>query len=471
MKWIRNILILAAVVFTTGIFHACRVEDEFTNDPSAKLSFSVDTLYFDTVFTRLDSAGRRPVSVTKQIRVTNPNKNAVRTNIRLSGNFNNVYRLNIDGQSVNQVYGKEIYGKDSIIIFVQCYIEPGSQNLPFIVADQLIFETNGNVQDVDLVAWGQDANYFSNQVLSCSTSSMRWTSEKPYVIFDSILIPEGCTLTIDPGTKIHSYNKSCILVAGTLVVNGTPENPVIFQGTRIDGEYKDLTNQWIGIRFLPRSKNNVITGAIIRNGYVGIEADSLPVNSNPNLTISQSQIYNMAAVGIVGYSSNIVAFNNLITECGQFGFFGALGGKYKLTHNTIASYNSNFNRQNPLVVFDNTPYYDQNNNLVARYELSFELVNNIIYGSLDDEFLINNNTAGLPIPTPIIQTNLFRTKQGSLNANGNVLNKDPRFENYATYDFRIKPESPAKNSGTQTNIFVDIKNNARSATPSMGCWE
>ncbi len=459
------------------LFFACRPEEEFTTDSSVKLQFSVDTISFDTVFAQLDSVKFRPISVTKQLRITNPSNNAIKTNIRVinNGNTGNIFRLNIDGVSTNQVYGKEIYGKDSLIIFVQCYIDANERpniNDTFGVFSQIVFETNGNVQDVDLVAWGQNANYFNNEVLNCNLGDLRWTSEKPYVLYDSILVPEGCTLTIDAGTRIHSYNKSCILVAGTLVVNGTVENPVIFEGTRTDGDYKDLANQWAGIRFLPRSKDNVITGAIIRNGFVGVEVDSQPVNSNPNLTISQCQIYNMSAVGIVGYSSKIVAVNNLITECGQFGFFGALGGDYKLVHNTIAAYNVNFNRQNPLVVFDNSPYYDQNNTVVARYNLSFELVNNIIYGSLEEEFLINNNTAGLPITTPIIQTNLFRTKQtSSLNVNGNVLNKDPQFENYLTYDFRIKATSPAKNTGTQTNVAIDIKNNPRSTSPSMGCWE
>ncbi len=470
LKPIKYILILTAI-FVSGIFHACRIEDEFTTDPSAKLQFSVDTIYFDTVFTQLDSGGVRPISVTQQIRVINPHNNAVKTNIRLSGNFPSVFRLNIDGQSTNQVYGKEIYGKDSLIIFVQCYIQAGNQNLPFVVADQILFETNGNVQDVDLVAWGQDANYLFNDVLDCNTGNLRWTADKPYVIYDSILVPEGCVLTIDAGARIHSYNKSSILVAGTLIVNGTANNPVIFEGTRLDGDYKELSNQWAGIRFLPRSKDNIITGSIIRNGYIGVEVDSQSVNSNPNLTITQSQIYNMSAVGIVGYSAHVVASNNLITDCGQFGFFGALGGKYQLVHNTIASYNTKFNRQNPILVFDNTPYFDQQNNIVARYNLSFELVNNIVYGSLEEEFLINAHTQGLPITTPIISNNLFRTKQGGLNTNGNVINKDPLFENFIINDYRLKANSPAKNTGTQTNILFDLKNNPRSTTPSMGCWE
>lgn len=463
------------IIFFAGllllIVNACRIEDEVTTDSSAKLQFSIDTLYFDTVFTKLDSTGLRPISVTKQIRVVNPNKNAVKTNIRLSGRFANVYRLNIDGESTNQKFGKVILGKDSIIIFVQCYIDPGNQNLPFVVADQLIFETNGNVQDIDLVAWGQDATYLFNTEISCQNNNLRWTSEKPYVIYDSILVPKGCTLTIDAGTKIHSYNKSCILVAGTLVVNGTPENPVIFEGTRIDGEYKELSNQWIGIRLLPGSKDNIINSAIIRNGFIGIEVDSQPVSANPNLRLNQSRIYNMAAVGVVGYSSHVLATNNEITACGQFGFFGALGGNYKLYHNTIASYNVNFNRQNPLVVFDNSPYTDKDNNIVAKYELSIELVNNIIYGSLDEEFLINNNSAGIPPTPPIIQTNLFKTKQGGLNVNGNILNQDPKFTNSSSNNYQLKAESVAKAKGTSIGINVDLKNNPRAAAPTLGCWE
>ncbi len=39
-------------------------------------------------------------------------------------------------------------------------INPGDADLPFIVTDSIVFETNGNIQDVDLVAWGgQNANF------------------------------------------------------------------------------------------------------------------------------------------------------------------------------------------------------------------------------------------------------------------------------------------------------------------------
>jgi hypothetical protein len=474
LKTLKYFFIFIALA-CSGIFHACRPEEEFTNDPSVRLSFSADTVLFDTVFSPLDSQRLRPLSVTKQLRVTNTNKNAVKVNIRLAGMAGTTYRLNIDGVPANAVYGKEILGKDSLIIFIQCYIDTTQNDTavnPFIKTDEIVFETNGNKQSVVLTAWGQNANYLNNTVLNCNAGNLRWSPGKPIVIYDSILVPEGCTLTIDAGTRIHSYNKSCLLVAGTLIVNGTYENPVVFEGTRIDGDYKDLSNQWIGIRFLPRSKDNIIQYAIIRNGFVGIEVDSQPVTANPNLRLRNCKINNMAAVGVVGYSSQIEAINNEITNCGQFGFFGAIGGNYTLIHNTIASINSSFNRQNPLVVFDNSPFLNSDRQIVARYLLTFTLVNNIVWGGLDEELLINNNPDGLPPGNIAIQNNLLRTKQTGLTSSGNIVNRDPLFENVAKLNYKLKATSPAKARGINAGVSSDLGNNPRAVTaPSIGCWE
>lgn len=40
-------------------------------------------------------------------------------------------------------------------------IDPNKDDNPLIQTDSIVFETNGNLQDVDLVAWGQDANYIT----------------------------------------------------------------------------------------------------------------------------------------------------------------------------------------------------------------------------------------------------------------------------------------------------------------------
>lgn len=450
---------------------ACKKEDEISNDPAFKLTFSTDTLFYDTVFTQSGRNG--PLSVTKQLWVSNRNKQAVKSNIRLSGKFPGVFLLNIDGKPTTGELGKEIRGNDSIMIFVQIYIPEGGSNLPFVINDQLVFETNGNVQEVQLIGWGQDANYYKNEVLDGSAGHLVWTPEKPYVIYDSILVPTGLTLTIKAGTRIYSHNNSVILVLGTLIVEGSKASPVVFEGTRTDMDYRTRSGQWIGIRFLPRSKDNVIRHAIIRNGVLGVEVDSLPVNNNPNLVMSETKIDNMLAAGIVGYSAHIVAVNNIISNCGQFTFYGALGGEYTLYHNTLAAYNIGFNRQNPHFLLDNSPFKNEAGNVVLAVPLNYRLVNNIIYGSREEELILNNAADGnQTFTTRVIQNNLLRTTIQALQTNDNVLNKDPRFEDITHSDFRIKPDSPAKNKGVWIGVAKDFGEGIRSAvTPSIGAWE
>ena len=85
----------------------------------------------------------------------------------------------------------EIGAEDSLFIFVEVTIDPNNQNTPLIVTDSILFETNGNLQDIDLVAWGQDAHYYRNLpevhsvFLNCNDV---WNNDKPYVIYGYALV-------------------------------------------------------------------------------------------------------------------------------------------------------------------------------------------------------------------------------------------------------------------------------------------
>ena len=60
------------------LFFACKPEQLITTDPSAKITFSKDTVLFDTVFTTVGS-------VTKRFAIYNKNKNAINiSNIHLT---------------------------------------------------------------------------------------------------------------------------------------------------------------------------------------------------------------------------------------------------------------------------------------------------------------------------------------------------------------------------------------------------
>ncbi len=467
----KRLIPIVLVLLLIGGLQSCRKQDVFTKD-RVSLSFSTDTVFFDTIFSKLGENPNSPRSVTLQVRVTNPNKEAVKTNISLAGNFYGIFKLNVDGRSGNSFPEIEIRGEDSIYIFVQAYINQVGSNTPFIVADQILFETNGNKQDVDLVAWTQDANYFQNEVLNCNAGNLLWTNEKPYVIYDSILIPKGCTLTIEAGTRIHNYNNSAILIQGTLVVNGTVDKPVIFEGSRLDDDYKELAGQWIGLRFLPGSSGNKITGAIIKNGYIGIEVDSMPSAGTFGLEVKETIVRNMSAVGMLNYTAKVKMENCLVSNCGLFTFIGELGGTYELLHNTFSAQSQNAGRKDPGFYLSNAPGRDQDGKILYKFPLSFILQNNIIYGSLDDELLVFEDPDGEPVQTKRIEACLIKTKNFNLAINGNILNRDPKFKNASKYDYEIESTSPCANTGIAVGVFFDLKGRSRNAVnPSIGAYE
>lgn len=454
----------------SALFFSCRKEDEFTTDASARLAFSTDTVMFDTVFSQVGT--NRPLSITKQLWVINNNEKGVKVNIRIAGNLYGIYKINIDGQPANAIAGKEIRGKDSIVIFVQVYLNQVGVNTPFVVTDQLVFETNGNVQDVDLVAFAQDAHYFNGEVLRGENGNLHWTADKPYVIYDSILVPNGYTLTIDAGTKVFSHLKSAILIGGTLLVNGTQSKPVVFEGDRLDPDYRDRAGQWGSIHLLTSSSDNVITHAEIKNGLIGVRVDSLSTNQNPKLLLRNSIIKNMSSVGLLGFTADITAINNAIVNCGQFTFYARFGGNYNLYHNTFAAYPFRFNRQNEQFLLDNSPLTNEDGSqIVAAFPLNVVMVNDIVYGTQEEELLINNDPKG-GASSLLIQQCLLRTKLTALDANGNILNKDPLFMNPSTDEFQLKDASPAKGKGVFVNVTTDLTDKTRSSTaPSIGAYE
>lgn len=455
---------LLAVVLLLLFGSSCRKERFFT-DSSAKLRFSTDTVLFDTVFTKLGSTGN-PRSVNRRFTVTNPHNQTIKTNIRLAGGANSPFRINIDGMVSTEVKDYEIRKEDSIYLFVEVTIDPNNLSNPLIVYDSILFETNGNVQDVKLVAWGQDAYYFEDSVLACNIT---WADKtKPYVIFNSVLVPEGCKLTIMEGVKVYSSVNSRLYVNGTLEVKGTAAERVVFQGSRLENRFDDVPGQWWGIRFLPASKNNSITYADIRNGIIGVEVDSLQAGGAPKLNISQTDIRNMSAAGLVGYTARIEALNCVVVNCGQYTFLGELGGHYLLTHCTFANYSTTFSRQKPHFGLSNADYKD-GAGAVTTNALWYDMRNSIVYGSLTEELVFFEGGGGAL--TKNIADCILKTETTGL-AVSNKLNIDPRFKNFRELDFQLDTLSPATDAAPALlpPVLVDVKGEPR-VLPDIGAYE
>jgi len=399
--------------------------------------------------------------------------------------------MNIDGIAGNSQTNIEIPAKDSIFIFLEVTIDPSSSNTPYILSDSLVFTTGTKKQDVDVVAWGQDAYFhtantygdiingtdttrFYYHLLDCSQP---WTNDKPHVIYGYAVVDPGKTLLINEGCNVYLHNNSGILVGnpfieasgGSIKVNGTFGNEVTFQGDRLDPWYKDIPGQWDRIWLMPGSIDNEINYAIIRNGNIGIHADTV-ANNKPTVNISNTIIENMSAIGILGQGANITATNTVISKCGQYAVACNIGGTYNFTHCTFANYWDYSNRSTPSILLNN--YYEgADGNIYVRNLEEANFTNCIIDGNLSTEVSFQEQELGTFNYTfdhclikldPTISTDNEHYENV-------IINQSPKFVDNLESNFHLKEDSPAIDAGIGPSDS-DIEGNPRS-NPDIGAYE
>ncbi|MCC2545625.1 hypothetical protein LJY25_04150 [Hymenobacter sp. BT175] len=470
-------------------------EELLTRDPSATLEFSTDTVLFDTVFVQTGS-------VTKRLWVYNRNARAVRVEqISLANPGSTTYTVTVGGDVGTTARNVTIRGKDSLLVLVKAFIDPSpSETKPFLVEEELRFETNGNDQRVKLVAYGQNA-YFHNAQRLCTQT---WRSDKPHVIYNSVLVSRGCVLTIEAGTRIYSHAGSAIIVQGTLLVNpvfqpGTTEvkpddrNIVRFAADRRERFYDEIPGQWQGIQFdSTSSRNNVVRYTELKNAAFGLLVyNPGNVTPHPRVTVENCVIKNISGAllsfasggqtfegaGIFSFSGDFDVTNTLFTNCGEYAVRG-IGGAFDLDFCTVANYTPRFNRKTASLWFTNEPAVRR---VPAPLPLSISVTNSIVWGSVADELFFKNiGTSYQPsIRNSLLRTDEFKSVFGG---NSNLLNIYPKFRRAPEtpaadkFDFRLDTLSPASNRPLlrplAPNVQRDLRNNLRSATaPDLGAYE
>ncbi len=476
IRLIFNLLIFSIIIIS------CEKENLETNQ-NIKLHFSDDTITFDTIFASIGS-------ITKTLTVYNHNDLDITTNVNLKGVSAANFRINIDGVPGNNQRDILIPANDSIFVFLEVTIDPSNNNTPYILSDSLVFTTGNSIQDVNLVAWGQDAyfhtaNTFGNIINGTDTTrfyyhlldcSVPWENDKPHVIYGYAVIDPQNTLIINEGCQIYMHKNSGILVGnpfkeetgGTLKVNGVLGNEVVFQGDRLDNWYKDIPGQWDRIWFTPGSIDNEINYAVIKNGNIGLHADTV-YNNNPTLKVNNTIIKNMSGIGILGQGADIEVTNSIISECGQFMVACNIGGNYNFTHCTFANY-WNYNRRNTPSILLNNYYEGADGNIYTRNLESANFVNCIIDGALSSEISYQNNESG--VFNYSFDHCLLKIDPTIDTENNNYINIlkniSPEFSN--ENDFNLSETSPAIDFGRETSITLDILGNIRSE-PDLGGFE
>jgi hypothetical protein len=437
----------------------CKPEEEIISyDISGELEFDRDTVLFDTIFTGIGSTTRR-------LKVFNPSANAVNiSKIELGGGTNSSYQIIINGTEQNMAEELVLFGKDSILILVEVFIDPKDENNPYLVNDSIIFETNGKQQSVKLVAWGQDANYLGNTVLPCDFT---WTKDRPYVLYASVLVDTLCSLNIEKGTKIFAAKDAYLYVSGHLISKGDAKERIVFRNDRLEIPYENIPGQWGGIIFLPGSRNNIIEFTTIRNAIYGIRLGTPDQDTIPDVVLKNVMIENMSHSGIINFTSDLYAENTLVNNCIEFICANIAGGNYTYKHCTFANYGLNFIRQSPSFYVSDNIELDDGSSIIE--DISVSLQNSIIHGDLEDELFFN--LGGGADYQLALSSNLIRSTIPELDTLENILNMDPKFIDPFQYDYHLDTLSPAKNAGRNLGIKTDLDGNDRDESPDIGAYE
>ena len=331
MKITNTAFTFLFILITSVLIYSGCAKDEFNTDPAYTLEFSTDTVMFDTIFTTIGSSTRSLV-----IRNTSDSRVNI-SRISLARGKASPFRLNIDGTPTEEFLNMEIGANDSAYIFVKVTIDPNNINAPLVESDSIVFETNGNKQDIKLVAWGQDAYFHKNEILN---GDMTLPSDKPHVIYGKLTAGNGCNLIIEAGTKLFFHTGSSFEVrkGASLTVSGTLETPVTFKGDRLETYYLTTPGMWDGIWLENGCKNVSFTYAEITNAKVGIQADSSGLTDNIPLRLHNCMIHNMTNYGILVTKSQVVATNCQITNCGGNVVAIENGGSYDFRNCTLARY-------------------------------------------------------------------------------------------------------------------------------------
>ncbi|MBK8854586.1 MAG: right-handed parallel beta-helix repeat-containing protein [Saprospiraceae bacterium] len=464
---------------------ACR-RDNFYEGSDIKLTFSADTLRFDTVFTKIGSA-------TRFVKIFNPESQPVKVNILLGNPELSVFRFNVEGVKGPSAKEIEINGKDSIYVFIEVTINP-DQPLsvsPFIIEDKLTVEVNGNKEIIYLEAFGQNANYIPGinkgavSLLSCNGGEVIWNDPKPYVVY-GILYIDSCRLVLPPGTKIYVhggivrtkeslYNDGLIvcLQNGRIISQGSVEQPVYIQGDRLEPSYSDVKNQWVGILFSPLSRGNVLNNTTIKNSIIGVQVDSLA-----QLTMSGCRIYNTGNSGIIGRFGEIFADNCLVYNNDGQGVSLRHGGRYQFQYCTITSYVG----RSAAVSMNNYFCYEFPCQQAFINPLDALFVNCIIAGGNEDEIEIDyvgdRSTLFYQFENSVVRVNELLDK----NNHPDFFTYAPDCYNYkfgeklfldqSKNDYRLDTMSVALGKARPIFIKKDIEGKTRKDTnPDPGCFE
>ena len=314
---------------------ACSDNDSFTTSRGNLLTFSVDTVKMDTVFSNVGSS-------TYTFWVFNHSGDGIRLNsVRLRSGNQTGFRANVDGTYLDNSLGSvvndlEVRKDDSIRVFVELTAPENRQLEPQPVEDDLVFALESGVeQRVHLQSCAWDAVKLTNLVVTNDTTI---ESRVPIILYgDGIRVDSGAVLTVR-NTTLYFHDRAGISVYGTLLTDS-----VVMRGDRLDHmfdylPYDRVSGQWQGLHFYPSSTGNELTLTEIRNAVDAVVCDSAAYDENQfRLILDRCIVHNSSGAGVLTHNANIGLYNCLVSNT-MGDCVAVYGGRAELVYCTLAQF-------------------------------------------------------------------------------------------------------------------------------------
>lgn len=414
----RKLFILLFVGIAISL-SSCR--QDFVFEPSTgDLAFSRDTVYLDTVFTNIGSS-------TYTLKVYNHSDKDIKIpTIQLGKGQASKYRMTVDGMTGdnNRIFHDvELLAKDSMYIFIETTAGIADANpTDFLYTDQIQFDSGANFQKVELVTLIQDAYFiFPNKVNGeigtipigfdengdvletngrdlvhshpDNGDEFTFHTDKPYVVYGYASVPNGETLTIPAGARVHFHADSGLVVqaGGTLHIEGSHsntealENEVIFEGDRLEPGFSDVPGQWgtVYLRQGSGTNDNRIKNLTLKNAVIGLLVEP---NAGAVMTIDDTQIYDCSNVGLLARATRIDGKNMVINSAGTATLACTMGGSYDFRQCT---FNNNWSSSKQVAVLVDNFFTDENNVQHPNHLVKADFRNCIIFGGNQVELQLN----------------------------------------------------------------------------------
>ncbi len=347
---------------------------------------------------------------------------------------------------------------------------------------------------------------FGQTTISDNTNiSGNWTiASSPYIIEGRAIVPNGQTLTIEPGVEVRlkssasptpswfdysSGNVGVIRVQGEIIANGTTSNPILFTrnntgfwGTLLMDENAASTSSFSNciIEYAKESRNITgINSPVTFNGGISVFKSEVSISQTKFRDNNINGLYVREVANSFDFSNNTFHDNGSNGSVIEQSTVNAINNTYFNNSNNATGFVSAIRSSNSTVyLVGNLIYNNDDFGVFTSGGGNHYVVNNTIFGNSQGirvetgantfihNSIIENNTlnfATSSVGGATVEMQYSLTDDSSFPINvadvaGNIVNSNASFINSGASDFSLQATSPCIDNGNPNPTGLNIPN-------------